>query len=641
MEKIGITQIIHGDHFDKVRVVRHEGINSQQIDGRDQWYAYNDSTVKLGIAIKYGYYIESFTVKSPAIGYAKEIIGTTHGSKKGLYYDKEREYVKFYSFNMINEPIIVDIKVSKMKFENHKISLDIPGESDSTWEILDHPDKIVPPGEQVTLRIKLDGKKFSFISLHENESSRIITTSSNIHYRSTTTGTETGFVDILFIMPCDHVRGMASIYKESNMKKILFNEELSKIIKFHTGIDADRFDTIMSKPDAVVSFDIDTEKVYQLHIYTNGYEIKYTTEKISDTVDRFTFTMPNGDVSVVFEPKIEGDIEPLIEKHEVQKETVHQIKKEVTRGNGDIIVDWTKKPYIPLNDESIYGENILFHSIPAPGYTINSSDIKVTTIDNRVIHIDNNIIRKGDDVEMSTEFIMPPSDVLIQAEFTKKKENSEMNEVNENARETKNIYINDEGPGTTVVDSHYNARIYDVAKPRDIVQFRIFPYEKPNYEKYSVELVEVFTFESRNTVKSFVEASLIDPDTNKWSFRMPDEAVIIHVRYVDPESYGNVENDSDIIDWFEIPDELAKSLSEDLTKMSIRQRMLDDFILDAAKYEAAEKLLVPIVQSVEAKKVLITRQYVPEIYRSEAYQWNYDGYEIDGNKVQILKAGGK
>ena len=39
----------------------------------------------------------------------------------------------------------------------------------------------------------------------------------------------------------------------------------------------------------------------------------------------------------------------------------------------------------------------------------------------------------------------------------------------------------------------------------------------------------------------------------------------------------------------------------------------------------------------EAIKKKITRDYVPEHYRSAQYMWNYDGYEIDGNNVQILE----
>lgn len=93
-----------------------------------------------------------------------------------------------------------------------------------------------------------------------------------------------------------------------------------------------------------------------------------------------------------------------------------------------------------------------------------------------------------------------------------------------------------------------------------------------------------------------------------------------------------------IIDYFEIPDELAKELSENLIKQSIRQGILENVIGDPVKYEAAEKLLIPVVAKIDAIKVNITRNFVPAKYRSDKYQWNYDGYEIDGNKVQILKA---
>lgn len=93
-----------------------------------------------------------------------------------------------------------------------------------------------------------------------------------------------------------------------------------------------------------------------------------------------------------------------------------------------------------------------------------------------------------------------------------------------------------------------------------------------------------------------------------------------------------------VIDYFEIPVELAKELSENLIKQSIRQGILRDLVNDPVKYEAAEKLLIPITSKIEAIKVNITRNYVPDKYRSEKYVWNYDGYEVDGNEVQILEA---
>lgn len=91
-----------------------------------------------------------------------------------------------------------------------------------------------------------------------------------------------------------------------------------------------------------------------------------------------------------------------------------------------------------------------------------------------------------------------------------------------------------------------------------------------------------------------------------------------------------------IVGSFEIPDELAKELSELLTKQTIRERLLLQLIDEPEKYEKAEEMLVPIVSKIEAIKIKITKEYVPAEYNSTQYVWNYDGYEVAGNKVQII-----
>lgn len=97
------------------------------------------------------------------------------------------------------------------------------------------------------------------------------------------------------------------------------------------------------------------------------------------------------------------------------------------------------------------------------------------------------------------------------------------------------------------------------------------------------------------------------------------------------------ENKQSIIDHFEIPDELAKELSDLLTKQAIREKILGGLILqDKDSYEAAEEVLVPIVQRIEAIKYKITNEFVPQQYRKDRYMWNYNGYEIDKNKVEVI-----
>lgn len=92
-----------------------------------------------------------------------------------------------------------------------------------------------------------------------------------------------------------------------------------------------------------------------------------------------------------------------------------------------------------------------------------------------------------------------------------------------------------------------------------------------------------------------------------------------------------------VVDYFEIDNDLAKELSDLLTKQVIRERLLLQLVNDPGKYEEVEKLLIPITSKIEAIKVKITRDFVPEKYRSQTYMWNYTGYEIDGNEVEVIE----
>lgn len=95
-------------------------------------------------------------------------------------------------------------------------------------------------------------------------------------------------------------------------------------------------------------------------------------------------------------------------------------------------------------------------------------------------------------------------------------------------------------------------------------------------------------------------------------------------------------NEQIVVGSFAIPEELAKELSELLTKQTIRERLLIQLIDDPVKYEQAEAVIVPITSKIEAIKVRITNEFVPQNYRSSKYVWNYDGWEIAENNVQIL-----
>lgn len=92
-----------------------------------------------------------------------------------------------------------------------------------------------------------------------------------------------------------------------------------------------------------------------------------------------------------------------------------------------------------------------------------------------------------------------------------------------------------------------------------------------------------------------------------------------------------------VVDYFAIPEELAKELSDLLTKQTIREKMLVQVINEPDKYEKAEELLIPITARIEAIKIKITKEFVPAKYNSLRYMWNYDGWAVDKNKVQIIE----
>lgn len=93
-----------------------------------------------------------------------------------------------------------------------------------------------------------------------------------------------------------------------------------------------------------------------------------------------------------------------------------------------------------------------------------------------------------------------------------------------------------------------------------------------------------------------------------------------------------------IVDYFEIPEDLAKELSDLLTKQTIREKLLTQLLDQPEKYEKAEEMLIPITRRIEALKIKITKELVPAKYNSAEYMWNYDGWDVDQNKVQIIKA---
>ena len=102
------------------------------------------------------------------------------------------------------------------------------------------------------------------------------------------------------------------------------------------------------------------------------------------------------------------------------------------------------------------------------------------------------------------------------------------------------------------------------------------------------------------------------------------------------ELLNNKQPEQVIVGSFNIPEELAKELSELLTKQSIREKLLLQLIEDPVKYEKAEEMLLPVVSKIEAIKIKITNEYVPAEYRSPKFIWNYDGWEVAGTSVNVL-----
>lgn len=88
----------------------------------------------------------------------------------------------------------------------------------------------------------------------------------------------------------------------------------------------------------------------------------------------------------------------------------------------------------------------------------------------------------------------------------------------------------------------------------------------------------------------------------------------------------------------QIPEELAKELSELLIKQSIRENMLERCIDDPDKYDKMEAMLVPINARIGAIQTKITQEFIPDAFKSDDYMWNYNGWEIDGNTIHIEDA---
>lgn len=92
-----------------------------------------------------------------------------------------------------------------------------------------------------------------------------------------------------------------------------------------------------------------------------------------------------------------------------------------------------------------------------------------------------------------------------------------------------------------------------------------------------------------------------------------------------------------VIDRFEIPEELGLELTELLAKQVINDRILSSVADQPEKYQTVMNAQIDIQRNIDRIKWLITEQYVPDCYSSDRYSWNYNGYDIAANKVEIIE----
>ena len=94
-----------------------------------------------------------------------------------------------------------------------------------------------------------------------------------------------------------------------------------------------------------------------------------------------------------------------------------------------------------------------------------------------------------------------------------------------------------------------------------------------------------------------------------------------------------------VVGHFEIPEEMAKELSDLLIKQTVREKLLLQLLNEPEQYDLAEAKLLPITARVEAMKIKITKEYVQAEYASSRYVWNYLGWETAKNKVEVIDNG--
>lgn len=90
---------------------------------------------------------------------------------------------------------------------------------------------------------------------------------------------------------------------------------------------------------------------------------------------------------------------------------------------------------------------------------------------------------------------------------------------------------------------------------------------------------------------------------------------------------------------FDIPDEMAKELSELLSRKTILEDVLVGVAMkkDMDAFDNLAKELYPTIEGIEAIKHKITAELVPDEFKTDKYIWNYDGYAIAGPTIFIYE----
>lgn len=91
-----------------------------------------------------------------------------------------------------------------------------------------------------------------------------------------------------------------------------------------------------------------------------------------------------------------------------------------------------------------------------------------------------------------------------------------------------------------------------------------------------------------------------------------------------------------VIDTFTIPDDIAKRLTELMATQVINDRILASVANQPDKYDALILSQVKIQREFDQLKYRITEEYVPDEYRDQKYSWNYNGYDVAQNTVEIV-----